>query len=178
MPVKYPPKVKLEFLTILECQNWGELCVLGQRGSWGFYSSRGLTSLPWFRSFFLIGVHISVFCRILSLQETNTGYGAQDVSLYMHTWRPSQNYARTINLVYLFQLVIVSFLFPPTDLVSLKQQTSYCCQWAPNNLMVWNVALCLPINEYIYNFILIIMDFLKLNLITQTRKICSDVNFC
>ena len=24
---KYPPKVKLEFLTTLECQSWGELCV-------------------------------------------------------------------------------------------------------------------------------------------------------
>ena len=24
---KYPPKVKLELLTILECQNWGKLCI-------------------------------------------------------------------------------------------------------------------------------------------------------
>ena len=24
---KYPPKVKLELLTTLECQSWGELCV-------------------------------------------------------------------------------------------------------------------------------------------------------
>ena len=24
---KYPPKVKLELFTTLECQNWGELCV-------------------------------------------------------------------------------------------------------------------------------------------------------
>ena len=28
VPAKYPPNVKLEFLTTLECQNWGELCVL------------------------------------------------------------------------------------------------------------------------------------------------------
>ena len=27
MPAKYPPKVKLELLTSLECQNWGELCI-------------------------------------------------------------------------------------------------------------------------------------------------------
>ena len=26
-PAKYPPKVKLELLTTLECQSWGELCV-------------------------------------------------------------------------------------------------------------------------------------------------------
>ena len=27
VPAKYPPKVKLELLTTLECQGWGELCV-------------------------------------------------------------------------------------------------------------------------------------------------------
>ena len=27
VPVKYPSKVKLELLTTLECQNWGELCL-------------------------------------------------------------------------------------------------------------------------------------------------------
>ena len=27
MPTKYPPKVKLELFTTLECQNWGKLCV-------------------------------------------------------------------------------------------------------------------------------------------------------
>ena len=26
VPAKYPPKVKLELLTTLECQSWGELC--------------------------------------------------------------------------------------------------------------------------------------------------------
>ena len=28
VPAKYPPKVKLELLTTLECQSWGELCTL------------------------------------------------------------------------------------------------------------------------------------------------------
>ena len=27
VPAKYPPKVKLELLNTLECQNWGEFCV-------------------------------------------------------------------------------------------------------------------------------------------------------
>ena len=27
MPAKYPPKVKLELLTTLECQSWGKLCI-------------------------------------------------------------------------------------------------------------------------------------------------------
>ena len=28
VPAKYPPNVKLELLTTLECQKWAELCVL------------------------------------------------------------------------------------------------------------------------------------------------------
>ena len=32
-----------------------------------FYSSKGLTSLPWCKFFFLIGILISVFFGILSL---------------------------------------------------------------------------------------------------------------
>jgi len=27
VPTKYPPKVKLEILTTLDCRNWGKLCV-------------------------------------------------------------------------------------------------------------------------------------------------------
>ena len=30
-------------------------------GFGGFYGSRGLTSIPWFRSLFLVGVLMSVF---------------------------------------------------------------------------------------------------------------------
>ena len=35
-----------------------------------FYSSKGLTSLPWCRVLFLIGILMSVFFGILSLQES------------------------------------------------------------------------------------------------------------
>jgi len=42
VPAKYPPKVKLELFTTLECQSWGELCVSYFAKVLGFYSSRGL----------------------------------------------------------------------------------------------------------------------------------------
>ena len=35
-----------------------------------FYSSKGLTSLPWCRVLFLIGIFMSIFFGILSLQES------------------------------------------------------------------------------------------------------------
>ena len=38
----------------------------------------------------------------------------QDVSLYMYTWRPSQDYAKTVSLVYLLQLNVVSFSSSPS----------------------------------------------------------------
>ena len=67
VPVKYPSKVKLKFLTTLKCQSWEWIMyTLVSEGFWGFYSNRGLTYLPWFRSLFLIGVLMSVFCGILS----------------------------------------------------------------------------------------------------------------
>ena len=58
-----------------------------------FYSSKGLTSLPWCRVLFLIGILMSVFFGILSLEESfliNTKRGAQDISIYMQMWRPSK----------------------------------------------------------------------------------------
>ena len=46
VPAKFPPKVKLEFLTTLECQSWGQLCLPSSARVLSFYSSRGLTSFP------------------------------------------------------------------------------------------------------------------------------------
>ena len=38
--VKFPPKVKLELFTTLECQSWINYTYLGYWRFWGFYSSR------------------------------------------------------------------------------------------------------------------------------------------
>ena len=57
---KYPPNVKLELLTTIECQSRGELYVPLFMRVLGFYSSKGLTSLPWLRSLFLMGVSMNV----------------------------------------------------------------------------------------------------------------------
>ena len=67
VPAKYSLKVKSELLTTLECQSWGELCVPSFMRVLGFYNGKGLTSLPWLRSLFLIRVSMNVFCGILSL---------------------------------------------------------------------------------------------------------------
>ena len=68
--VKYPPKVKLELLTILECQSGVKLCVPWFARFLGFYSGRGLTSFSWARSFFLIAAFMTVFGGTLSLLES------------------------------------------------------------------------------------------------------------
>ena len=54
VPVKYPPKVKLELLTTLECQSWDELCIPIFWGSLGFYSSVELSSKTCDASLFLV----------------------------------------------------------------------------------------------------------------------------
>ena len=47
--------------------------------------------------------------------------GAQDVSLYMHAWRPSLGYVGTVSLAHTLQLNVVSFSSSPqVDIVSLE----------------------------------------------------------
>ena len=55
MSAKYPLKVKLELLTTLEYQSWGELCVPVFWGSLGFYSSVEPNFYACATSLFLIG---------------------------------------------------------------------------------------------------------------------------
>ena len=64
VPAKYPLKVKLELLTTLECQSWGELCGPVFWRSLGFYSSVEPNSYASVTSLFLIG-KIFINVRIL-----------------------------------------------------------------------------------------------------------------
>ena len=62
-------------------------------GIGAFYSSKGLTSLPWCRVLFLIGnPHESIFWNpfLVRVFLINTKCGVQDISLYMQTWRSSK----------------------------------------------------------------------------------------
>ena len=64
-------------------------------GLLGFYSSIELTSVPWRRGSFLIG---KIFINTRILQDPflvrilliRVNRGVQDVSLYIHSWRPSK----------------------------------------------------------------------------------------
>ena len=48
-------------------------------------------------------------------------HGAQDISLYMHAWRPSLGYVGTVSLTYTLQLNVVNFSSSPQeDVVSLE----------------------------------------------------------
>ena len=61
---KYPSKVKLELLTTLECQSWGELCVPVFWESLGFYSSVEPNFYACTTSLFLIGkisINVHIF---------------------------------------------------------------------------------------------------------------------
>ena len=60
---RYSSKVKLELLTTLECQNWGELCLPFFWGSSGFYSSVESNSFACITSLFLME-KISINARI------------------------------------------------------------------------------------------------------------------
>ena len=61
----------------------------------GFYSSIGLTSVPWHRRPFLVG---KIFMNACILQDPflvgipliRVNRGVQDVSLYTHVWSPSK----------------------------------------------------------------------------------------
>ena len=58
-----------------------------------FYSSKVLTSLPWCRVIFLIGIpyeHIFRNPFLVGVFLINTKRGVQDISLYIQTWRPSK----------------------------------------------------------------------------------------
>ena len=55
VPAKYPPKVKLERIsTTLKCQSWKNYAYLGLWGIWGFYSGIELTSVSWWKRYFLV----------------------------------------------------------------------------------------------------------------------------
>ena len=64
VPAKYPPKVKLELFTTLECQNCDQLCVPVFLGSLGFYNSVQPNSFACITSLFLIGqifINVRIF---------------------------------------------------------------------------------------------------------------------
>ena len=61
----------------------------------GFYSSIGLTYTPWLRRSFLVGDIFFNFAYLIGSFPYGTplirvNRGAQDISLYTHTWRPSK----------------------------------------------------------------------------------------
>ena len=67
--------------------------ILVCEGIRAFYSSKGLTYLPWCRALFLIGIlYERIFQNpfLIGVFFINTKHGAQDISLYMQTWRPSK----------------------------------------------------------------------------------------
>ena len=64
-------------------------------GFGGFYSSIGLTSIPWLRRSFLVGEilfnsHILRNSFLVGLLFIRVIRGAQDISLYTYVWRPSK----------------------------------------------------------------------------------------
>ena len=88
VPAKYPLKVKLELFTTLECQTWGKLCVTWFVRVLGFLfdiSSLAQKSFPYgspherilWNPFLVRVLLISIECE------------AQNISLYMHAWRPN-----------------------------------------------------------------------------------------
>ena len=110
MPAKYPPKVKLELLITLECQSWVNYAYLDLWGSWGFYSSVVLASVPWLRRCFLVGerLFISRILRnpfLVGVFLIRAKCGAQDISLYTLCVRTTQETWLTCQL----HLVNLSF---------------------------------------------------------------------
>ena len=78
-------------LTTLKCQRGQIMRTLVCEGAWIFIVV-GVDpfSLEW--KFFLIGVFLGVFCRILSIQESLLGFskrGGQVISLHTQTWLAS-----------------------------------------------------------------------------------------
>ena len=143
MLAKYPPKVKLELLATLKCKCGVNCAYLGLRGYWCFYSSRGLTSLPWFRSLFL-GL------EVFSLQKSLWAYLAESFPYrnpfeQHQTWRArhfliyaivgsKQTAIRTISLSHSLQLYRcqlidgVSLLVRLVDSLHYPYQISSCRQ--------------------------------------------------
>ena len=82
------------FIT-LEYQNYGKLCVTWFVRVFGFLQQVGLTFVPWHRGSFFVG-KIFINARILQdpflvgIPLIRVIRGAQDVSLYIHAWRPSK----------------------------------------------------------------------------------------
>ena len=82
------------FIT-LEYQNYGKLCVTWFVRVFGFLQQVGLTFVPWHRGSFFVG-KIFINARILQdpflvgIPSIRVIRGAQDVSLYIHAWRPSK----------------------------------------------------------------------------------------
>ena len=96
VPAKYPPNVKLELLTTLECKRGVNYAYLGWWGYWDFYSSRVLTSPCWIRSLFLLGVSLGVFYGILFLKESLWVLSHAECKLfpYIHdTWVASNHWS-------------------------------------------------------------------------------------
>ena len=77
VPAKYPQKVKLEFLTTLECLSWGELCVPVFWGFLGFYSSVEPNSYACTTNLFLIG-KIFINMHILLVLEFYSYWDSMD----------------------------------------------------------------------------------------------------
>ena len=86
----------------------------------GFYSSVGLTSVPWLRRCFLVGEKLFIL-RILrnlflvGVSLVRVKHGAQYIFLYTHVWRPNKATSDSLKIhispsAYSLQLILFSLL--------------------------------------------------------------------
>ena len=84
---KYPPKVKIKRIsTSLECQTWENYAYLDLWELWGFQSGVGLTSVSWWKMYFLVE-KIFLSARIsgyfFPCKDSSSGGGVWDAT-YFH----------------------------------------------------------------------------------------------
>ena len=90
IPAKYPSKVKLENFHNSRVSKLGEIMhTLVCEGFGVFYSSIGLTSVPWHRGHFLVGKIFINTCVLrdpflVGIPLIGVSCGAQDISLYTY----------------------------------------------------------------------------------------------
>ena len=137
IPAKYPLMVKLEKSLVHNSKVSklrGNCAYLRLWGFWGFYSSVGSKSMPWSRSSFLLGENLFNPCIfrnpfLIGVFLIRGKRGAQNISLYTHTWRPSKAPSNSLEIH-----IFPSAYSLPLILFSLLSST-YCLQLTIFNLL-------------------------------------------
>ena len=102
VPAKYPSKVKLELFTTLECQSWGKLCVPQLVRVLGFLQQQMVNILSLSQKFFpyrSFHERIQQNPFLVGVLLISTKHEAQDISLYMQTWRPRPHQGHQFRLL-------------------------------------------------------------------------------